>query len=53
MNTLRSTIGDLATVFFVIAIVYLLVRPSSPAVEFVDVFGKGLTSVVAEAADFI
>ena len=48
-----KTIGEVATLVFVIAIMYMLVRPGSPAVDFVDVFGKGLTAVVAEAADFI
>jgi hypothetical protein len=50
---MRRVIGDIATTMFIIAILYLMVRPGSPAVDFVDVFGKGVTSVVAEAADFI
>jgi hypothetical protein len=50
---MKRTIGELATVFFYVAIVYLLVRPGSPAVSFVDVFSKGVAGVVAEAADFI
>lgn len=50
---MRRIIGDVLTVFFVVAIMYLMVRPGSPSVNFVDAFSKGIASVVAEAADFI
>lgn len=50
---MSRTIGEVATVFFIVATLYLLVRPGSPAVDFVDVFGKGVTAVVAFAADFV
>jgi hypothetical protein len=49
----KQTIGEIASLLFVIAIMYLMVRPGSPAVDFVDVFSKGITAVVAEAADFV
>jgi hypothetical protein len=50
---IKRVAGDLATLVFIVAALYMLLRPGSPSVDFVDVFGKSITSVVAEAADFI
>lgn len=50
---MRRYIGEIATLVFAVALMYMLVRPGSPAVNFVDVFGKGLTAVVTVATDFV
>lgn len=44
-------IGDALAAGFVLVIIYLLVRPSSQASEFIQAFTKAMTVIVANAAD--
>jgi hypothetical protein len=47
----RSTLGDWFAAFFLIVIIYVLVRPSSAAAEAVDLFSKAMTSIVRAVTD--
>jgi hypothetical protein len=44
-------IADLLAGLFFLAIVYVLVRPSSKAGELVTAFGSAMTAIVTQAAD--
>ena len=44
-------IADLLMGLFVVAVVYVLVRPRSAGVEFVKSVGDALTAIVKSAAD--
>ncbi len=44
-------IADIAAGLFVVAIIYVLVRPRSKAGQLVTAFGTALTAIVSNAAD--
>lgn len=44
-------VGDLLAAVFVIAIIYVLVRPRSAAVDMITQFSKALTALVQTATD--
>ena len=46
----KNTWGDIIGLFFLLALISLLVRPSSVAPTFVKSFGDGLTALVSYAA---
>lgn len=47
----RWLIGDWIGLLFVVAIIYVLVRPSSRAAQFVDAVGHMLVNIVRRATD--
>ena len=44
-------IGDVVAAIFIVAIIYLLVKPGSASTEFIRQFSTALTAIVANAAD--
>lgn len=44
-------IADLAVGLFIVTIIYILVRPSSQGVVFVQAFTTAMTAIVSTAAD--
>ena len=44
-------VADVATGLFVVACIYVLVRPRSKGIEFVKAVGSALTAIVKSAAD--
>lgn len=44
-------IADVITGLFVVAIIYVLVRPRSAGVDFVKSFGAALTAIIKNATD--
>lgn len=49
--TMRALIGDWLGLLMVVALIYILVRPSSKAAEFVDALGDMLVAMVRRATD--
>ncbi len=47
----RASAGDWAGAFFLVVIIYVLVRPSSAAAAAVDLFSKAMTSIVRGVTD--
>jgi hypothetical protein len=43
--------GDWLMVLFLVGIVYILLRPASPAVKFIEALGDFLVTLVRSAAD--
>lgn len=48
---MRGYFGDWAGLLFIVAIVYVLVRPSSKAAQTVDAIGNMLVAIVRQATD--
>lgn len=48
---MRSNIGDVLAISFVLAIVYVLVRPRSKAAEAIQAVGDMLVAMVRRAVD--
>lgn len=48
---MSRVVADLLSGLFVVAIIYVLVRPQSKGVQFVQAFGQALTAIVKNAAD--
>ncbi len=46
-----STAGDLLAAVFILAIVYVLVRPRSAAADMVRLFGDAVSTLVQTATD--
>lgn len=46
----KTTWGDVIGLVFVLALILILVRPTSVAPQFVSAFGEGLSSLIAFAA---
>ncbi len=43
--------GDVLTLVFVVAVIYMLVRPNSPAVATVDAISRAFVALVRRATD--
>jgi hypothetical protein len=48
---MMRNMGDWFALLFVVAMVYVLVRPRSKAAELVDGFGKFVVAMVSKATD--
>ena len=51
MNAFRRSFGDWVAAFFLITIIYVLVRPNSAAADAVDLFSKAMASIVRAVTD--
>lgn len=51
MSVIKRGLGDWIAAFFLIVIVYVLVRPNSAAADAVDLFSKAMTSIVRAVTD--
>jgi hypothetical protein len=51
MSGIRKSFGDWVAAFFLITIIYVLVRPNSAAADAVDLFSKAMTSIVKAVTD--
>lgn len=51
MRLAKSSLGDWIAAFFLIVIIYVLVRPNSAAADAVDLFSKAMTSIVRAVTD--
>lgn len=47
----RAAVGDWVAAFFLIVIVYVLVRPKSAAADAVDLFSKAMSAIVRSVTD--
>lgn len=50
---MRAALSDWLALLFVVALFYLLLRPSSKAAELVDAVGKMLVTLVRRATDIV
>lgn len=48
---MRATLADFLAGIFVLAVVYVLVRPSSKGADLVTGFGSAVTAIVSAATD--
>ena len=48
---MKSVLGDWVAAFFLIVIIYVLVRPRSAAADAVDLFSKGMAAIVRNVTD--
>lgn len=51
MRAARASLGDWAAAFFLLVIIYVLVRPNSAAASAVDLFSQAMTSIVRAVTD--
>lgn len=51
MSGMRASLGDWVAAFFLVVIIYVLVRPNSAAAATVDLFSKAMASVVRAVTD--
>lgn len=51
MKRIPASAGDWMAAFFLIVIVYVLVRPSSAAADAVDLFSKAMAAIVRATTD--
>lgn len=48
---MKALVGDWFAAFFLIVIIYVLVRPRSRAADAVDLFTKGIAAIVRNVTD--
>ena len=48
---MKARVGDWVAAFFLIVIIYVLVRPRSAAADAVDLFSKGMAAIVRNVTD--
>lgn len=48
---MKTFLGDWFAAFFLVAVVYVLVRPQSRASEAVTLFAKGMAAIVSNVTD--
>lgn len=51
MTRLKGSIGDWLAAIFLVAVIYVLVRPRSAAAEAVQMFSKGMAAIVRNVTD--
>jgi hypothetical protein len=51
VKKLQGMLGDLLAAVFLLALIYVLVRPRSASVQAVDAIGKAVVAIVRTATD--
>lgn len=48
---MKGLLGDWLAAFFLVAVIYVLVRPQSRAADAVTLFAKGMAAIVTNVTD--